>query len=622
MGSRHALIVGFILLVGLGLAFTLPWLANFQGLAAQSGAHAQLEAPDADRFYVSKTGNGSDGKSWPKAFTRVQDALGASKSGDEIWVAAGIYTPGNTVSDTFLLKVGVELYGGFAATETERTQRDWENNLTILSGDIDGDDFNSAGLVLTPTNIVGDNSYHVVKADGTLGSPVTENTILDGFFITAGKANGSLYDSNDIGGGFYCEGTESGSVCSPKLVNLVFTGNWASSSGGAMYNNGFRGKSSPYLNNVIFNNNEAVEDGGAMYNNGVGGESNPVLRKVEFFTNYAGLGGGGMYNIGFGGESDPDLDGAIFNGNSATGRGGAVYNAGGQSDGCKSIYKNVKFVYNSSYMDGGAMYNDGAGGSCSPVLTGVLFLGNYAGFNGGAMFNNGEMNGISSPKLTNITFSGNFADGLGGAIVNMGNVGKSSPELTNVVFSGNSASTGGAMVNTGNNEGSSYPILTNVTFSGNSADLGGAIYNHGSNGICKPDVRNSIFWNNKGSASTDTISSSINNSSASIKFQNSIVQGSFPGGSWVGGSYLNYGGNIDKDPNFVKDIDPSSAPSENGDLRLKNNSPAINAGKNKFVTVSTDLDNNERINALIVDMGAYEFQFNFSNSGYLPFIYR
>ena len=182
MGSRHALIVGLILLVGLGFALALPWFANFQGLAAYNEAHAQPEAPDADRFYVTKTGNGSDGKSWANAFTRVQDALGAAKNGDEIWVASGIYTPGNTVSDTFLLKIGVELYGGFAATETERTQRDWENNLTILSGDIDGDDKNSSGLVITPTNIIGDNSYHVITADGTQGSPVTDKTILDGFF--------------------------------------------------------------------------------------------------------------------------------------------------------------------------------------------------------------------------------------------------------------------------------------------------------------------------------------------------------------------------------------------------------------------------------------------------------
>ncbi len=178
-------------------------------------------------------------------------------------------------------------------------------------------------------------------------------------------------------------------------------------------------------------------------------------------------------------------------------------------------------------------------------------------------------------------------------------------------------------MNDGLYKGISNPVLTNVTYSGNSAVFqGGAISNLGNDGTCKPDVRNSIFWNNKGSASTDTISSSINNSSASIKFQNSIVQGSFPGGSWVGGSYLNGGGNIDKDPKFVETIDPSSAPSEDGDLRLKNDSPAINAGNNGFFIVETDLDGNERINALIVDMGAYEFQFEFPFDSYMPLVIK
>jgi len=73
---------------------------------------------------------------------------------------------------TFSMKSGVALYGGFDGTETSRNQRDWETNITTLSGDIGVAGDNS------------DNSYHVVT-----GSGVDETATLDGFTITGGNAN-------------------------------------------------------------------------------------------------------------------------------------------------------------------------------------------------------------------------------------------------------------------------------------------------------------------------------------------------------------------------------------------------------------------------------------------------
>src|SRR5215204_2125196 len=65
----------------------------------------------ASPIFVTPSGGGN-GSAWNHA-TTLQHALATATSGDEIWVETGIYTPGVTVSDTFSLKAGVGLYGGF-----------------------------------------------------------------------------------------------------------------------------------------------------------------------------------------------------------------------------------------------------------------------------------------------------------------------------------------------------------------------------------------------------------------------------------------------------------------------------------------------------------------------------
>jgi hypothetical protein len=114
---------------------------------------------------------GGDGSSWASAFNDLQDALATATAGDEIWVAAGTYKPttdGNR-EISFNLESGVSLYGGFAGTETDLDERDWEVNSTVLSGDIG-----------VPGSVV-DNSYHVVYASGITG------VTLDGLTITGGN---------------------------------------------------------------------------------------------------------------------------------------------------------------------------------------------------------------------------------------------------------------------------------------------------------------------------------------------------------------------------------------------------------------------------------------------------
>ena len=115
---------------------------NDPGEIVDMGAYeAQVGYPV---IYVDQAAPGplQDGSTWEQAFTDLQVALTAAQTGNQIWVAEGVYTPGpsgNRLS-TFLLKNGVAVYGGFAGGESSLEDRDREENPTILSGDIDNND--------------------------------------------------------------------------------------------------------------------------------------------------------------------------------------------------------------------------------------------------------------------------------------------------------------------------------------------------------------------------------------------------------------------------------------------------------------------------------------------------
>ncbi|MCA9951436.1 MAG: hypothetical protein KDE48_17425, partial [Anaerolineales bacterium] len=243
------------------------------------------------------TGNNS-GDDWPNAQPDLALALSDAARCDveEVWVATGTYLPGSERADSFHLAPSVAVYGGFAGNETERDERNWVSNPTILSGDIG-----------TP-NDTSDNSYHVVYAEGAAGTVITSTTIIDGFTLTKGTADGP--GLNSMGGGIFCNGIGSGNECSPSLSNLIFQENTASFWGGGIYNQGEGGISSPSLTNVVFYNNTA-DRGAGIYNYGYNGISSPSLTNVTFFGNTANR-GGGMYNYGFNGDSSPLLTNVIL----------------------------------------------------------------------------------------------------------------------------------------------------------------------------------------------------------------------------------------------------------------------------------------------------------------------
>jgi hypothetical protein len=304
------------------------------------------------------TTNGSgDGSSWANA-ANLQDALTSggevtATTDDEIWVASGVYYPDEgdgQIDDaeisTFQLIENIAIYGGFAGNEANRDDRDWQTNITVLSGDIDGNDTNTDGNNIAETwnDIHGSNAYHVVTG--------TDDAILDGVTITAGQADGSSPDKS--GGGMYND------TSSPTLSNITFRGNQAYFSGGGMCN---IASSSPTLTNVTFRGNQVYSRGGGMYNQD---NSNPSLTNVTFDENQTDGSGGGMYNQD---NSNPSLTNVTFDENQTDDSGGGMAN-----NNSSPTLTNVTFSNNQADASGGM----GNSNNSNPTLSDCIFQRNQA----------------------------------------------------------------------------------------------------------------------------------------------------------------------------------------------------------------------------------------------------
>ena len=190
-----------------------------------------------------------------------------------------------------------------------------------------------------------------------------------------------------------------------------------------------------------------------------------------------------------------------------------------------------------------------------------------------------------------------------------------SARINNTVFANNSAGMwGGAILN------AKYPdaVFTNCTFYNNNDSSGNAIV-HASVGESTGDpvpgvvYNNSIIWDDV-AVLEGSLGGGMVFGTSKISFKNSDVMGSGGSSAWnvafvksvMGGAitttdFVDNGGNIDADPEFIG--------SGENPLTVASSSPCIDAGNNALVPVemTTDILGNARVYNTTVDMGAYEF---------------
>lgn len=213
-----------------------------------------INAGTAQIIYVKASTAGlNNGTSWANAFTNLQTGLATATPGSQIWVAKGTYWPGSARATSFVLPSGVLLYGGFQGTEAPFTNRNWQTNTTVLSGEIGN------------TNESGDNVFHVVI--GNTGANI------DGFMITGGNADGPYPHNN--GPGLF------NSNAAPTVANCIFVSNQTARAGSRAAD--FNYNSSPIIVDSTFVANSGYWGGGIC---NVAG-SVPVISNCLFQANTA-----------------------------------------------------------------------------------------------------------------------------------------------------------------------------------------------------------------------------------------------------------------------------------------------------------------------------------------------
>jgi len=537
--------------------------------------------------------NNSDGLSWQTAYPDLQQALAdANADGGtvitEIRIAEGEYLPdagtGNRKARFSLAnQSNLDIVGGFPAGGGDMGDRDPEQYHTVLSGDLNGDDEVSFNLLefdeeLVPLNrgtagvsfdFIDDNSFTVLGASGA-----DDTVVVDGVIVEGGH-------DLERGGGLFA--ANSGIA----LRDVTFRHNSAGSDGGGVFL--VSSSSNVTFYNCTFELNSAGHHGGAVYVR----SSDVSFSDTTFRRNSAGSGGAAFLDA----APDDDDAGAVsimdgmFESNVATEKfaagGGGLF-----AEKEEELYiRQTTFAANVTAGDGGgAFVLDGS------VIIRCHFEGNTAGDEGGGAWCD-DFNEIAL-----CTFIGNRSGGNGGGVLlNFEN------DLLSSLMVGNTARGRGGGVSSTTRANS----LINCTIVANEASKSGGVF-----GTDSVEISNTILWNN-----LDTDSATLERAQLGGAFH-SVSHSLIDGLSDFGGN-----SNIGDPPDFIDEPGADGTPGTNDDdLRLSDQSPAIDAGDNGLLDfdefdpripeedLDEDLNGNPRFSSfgdtdpVTIDMGAYEMR--------------
>lgn len=260
-------------------------------------------------IYVDEQATGSNnGTSWSDAFTDLQDALAlaANCGPKEIWVGQGLYKPGTSEYDSFVIPEGATLLGGFAGGETSPDQRKLDKNSTTLSGDINGNEVADAGDSHTIVTVTTPN----VTIDGFVLEYSYADDPSDNSQVAIGRTGGGIYINQDTDfllkncilhdNIAFSDGINGvgGAVISftgvTKMISCLLYNNNATTSGGAVSCESGKVE----IINSTLANNTATMGGGIHFNDGELLVTNSILSNNTGTNGHINMVGGfgRMYN--------------------------------------------------------------------------------------------------------------------------------------------------------------------------------------------------------------------------------------------------------------------------------------------------------------------------------------